>query len=168
MNSIDENDKKILLFLIIGSFVVIFIISLFVSFSPAPKDVDTSFLENSSYETCIDLIPCTKYTLETEQTIEEIAEKYVTTTDTIISANPDIITNEDGFMAIGTELKIPDRVGIYYVVSEGETFQTILEKHGVELNDESTSEILRINGISEENIKPGIRIFLPEGKYIQM
>lgn len=167
MSSIDEDDKKILLWLIIGSFVVVYIISFFISFQPAPKNVDTSFLENAKYETCMDIIPCTTFVVDREQTLEQIAENFATSPDTIISANPDIIPDTTRLISKGVQLKIPDRAGVYYVIVEGDTLQSILEKHGIEFNSERSSEFLRINGIKEENIKAGIRIFLPGGKLAQ-
>lgn len=161
----EEQDRKILLALIIGSFLCFLFLVLQINFAPPARNVDKSFLENGE-GSCIDIVTCKKIVVKYGQDITEIAEEYNISPDTVVSANQDIIKDANSKIVMGDQLRIPDISGVYYTIQTDDTIQLILEKHQIEFTEANQKNFLQTNGLKEENIKEGVRVFVPEGKLI--
>ncbi|MDD4694356.1 MAG: LysM peptidoglycan-binding domain-containing protein, partial [Firmicutes bacterium] len=114
--------------------------------------------------------PCpggTLYTIQAGDTLYSLAQRYNTTVDAIIRANPGIDPNN---LRIGQVICIPratleaesdpDCPGIIYTIRPGDTIYQLAIRYNT-----TVDRILRFNpGIDPNNLKVGQRICIPTGK----
>lgn len=96
-----------------------------------------------------------KYIVQDGDTLWTIARANDITTDTIRWAND--LSDIDNVKP-GTELLIPSSVGVLYTVIGGETIKGIASRYGV-----SAALIESYNNIIDEELKPGMKIMVPDG-----
>jgi len=96
-----------------------------------------------------------KYIVQNGDTLWTIARVNDLTVDTIRWANG--LTDIDNVKP-GDDLLIPSTVGVLYTVKGGETIAGIASRYGV-----SAALIESYNNIIDEEIKPGLKIMIPDG-----
>lgn len=101
----------------------------------------------------------TSYTVQTGDTIGEIAEQYGISVDTVRWAN-DLGTK--GTIKPGDTLVMLPISGVLYTVQKGDTLSGIATKY-----DAHSQEILTYNGlIDAKGIKPGMKLIVPGGEMV--
>lgn len=68
-----------------------------------------------------------KYTVQSGDTVSEIAEQFEVSPDSILWANPKLEDNPD-MLSLGQSLNIPPVSGVLYVVQNGDTVQKIADR----------------------------------------
>ena len=96
------------------------------------------------------------YKIKPGDNLWNISKKTGLSIDTLLTLN-----NLDNvhIISTGTEIRIPNKDGIFYKVSPGETIEDIAKKFNVKPED-----IINVNEFSDESIEEGIDIFIPKGK----
>jgi len=96
------------------------------------------------------------YTLQGGDIIGRIAVMTGLNEDTLISVNN---INNTRLLQIGQALRIPNQDGIYHDIRQGESLESIAEQYRI-----SAEQIVIANEIFSDNITPGLRIFIPDGR----
>ncbi len=96
------------------------------------------------------------YTVQKSDMVGSIAKDHGVTQDAIISLNK---LRNTRTLQIGQTLKIPSINGILYTAKKGDTPETIADKYQVSLE-----KIALVNNITDNNVKPGAVVFLPDAK----
>ncbi len=74
------------------------------------------------------------YTVQSGDTLWGIAAKFELDLDSLRWSNPDLERNPD-VLLVGTELRILPVMGLYHIIAEGDTVETIAPKYGVAETD---------------------------------
>lgn len=110
-------------------------------------------VETPTFETML-------YTVQTGDTIWEIAHRQGINVDTIISANKSV--RRVGSLHVGQKLRIPNQKGVFHEIEKGETLNDISSKYKVKLE-----KIMEANDISKPKIlSAGKEIFIPGAKLL--
>lgn len=100
---------------------------------------------------------CTKYIVQSGDSLNRIANRYGITLDTLLSIN-DI--REGRLIRPRTELLVPNQSGIMHTVSRGESISVIARKY--DGYDVSAEAIMLINGLQPDDIlRIGDKLFIP-------
>jgi murein DD-endopeptidase MepM/ murein hydrolase activator NlpD len=96
------------------------------------------------------------YKIKPGDNLWNIAQKTGLSIDTLLTLN-----NLENVHIIppGTEIRIPNKDGIFYKISPGETIEDIAKKFNVSVED-----IININELTDEAFEEGKDIFIPKGK----
>ncbi len=121
--------------------------------------------QGGSIETVITLDP--KYvginiqyhTVEKNETLESISNKYNVTVDTIRWANPGVLSPFTNYVEPGWELAVPNINGVLYNVRAGQTVADIARETGG--NEFDITEFNEIT--SPNNLTAGEHLFVPDG-----
>jgi murein DD-endopeptidase MepM/ murein hydrolase activator NlpD len=95
------------------------------------------------------------YRVQRGDSLFGLSHKFNISVDTILTANH--LKNAQ-FLKIGTELKIPNKSGIFYSVKKGDNLSNIARKYNVSVN-----KIADINDLSSSVIQVGQSLFIPGG-----
>ena len=87
------------------------------------------------------------------QTISTIAQANNLTADTIVSVNA--IT---GPLAENSVILVPNMDGQFYIVKAGDTLSSIVQQYALSV---SWKALMEINGLTDENLTAGQKIFIP-------
>ncbi len=98
----------------------------------------------------------TVYRVKQGDMVSKIAEAHGVSQDSIISLNK---LRNTRTLQIGMFLKIPSMTGILYTAKKGDTPESIADKYRVSLE-----KIAIVNGITDNEIKAGAVVFLPDAK----
>lgn len=95
----------------------------------APNDNSTLFrapnpVTNAPKRVRLDVV---KYTVQSGDTVSDIADQFDVSADSVLWANPKLEDNPD-MLAIGQVLNIPPVTGVLYTVASGDTVQKIADK----------------------------------------
>lgn len=86
----------------------------------------------------------TKYTVQSGDTVSEIAAQFEVSPDSILWANPRLEDNPD-MLSLGQSLNIPPVSGVLYVVQNGDTLQKIADRFkGKKKSDAMIEDILNL------------------------
>jgi murein DD-endopeptidase MepM/ murein hydrolase activator NlpD len=120
-----------------------------------PEDTEPTVIDATSDAEVKPLI--TTYTVQSGDTISEIAEQFHISVNTIRWAND---LSAKSTIKVGEELVILPFSGIEYTVKKGDTLSGIVVKYNGD-----TKEIMDVNGLEDEkDIKPGDKILIPDGE----
>ncbi len=102
------------------------------------------------------------YTVQVEDTVQGIAEKFKLHPDTIMWANHDL--GENPFLlAVGQELRILPLDGVYHKIKDGDTIESIAKKYRI-----TPEKIVNYepNGLSsaEDALEAGSMLIVPDGE----
>ncbi len=98
----------------------------------------------------------TVYRVRKGDMVSKIAEEHGVSQDSIISLNK---LRNTRTLQIGMLLKIPSITGILYTTKKGDTPESVSDKYRVSLE-----KVALVNGITDNEIQTGARIFLPDAK----
>ncbi len=98
----------------------------------------------------------TVYRVKKGDMVGKIAEEHGVSQDSIISLNK---LRNTRTLQIGMLLKIPSITGILYTTKKGDTPESISDKYRISLE-----KVALVNGITDNEIQVGARIFLPDAK----
>ncbi len=101
------------------------------------------------------------YTVAEGETLDDIASRFNLQPQTIVSVNE---IGDASRILTGTVLKIPDRDGMLYTVSSGDSLSVIAYTHGMGVM--GYVELAEVNGLSSQLIYPGDKLFIP-GKLME-
>jgi len=132
--------------------------------------IDSSLLEYASSEftgmgsgipylqesAIISTVKSFDYQIKEGDTLSEISKHYKIDVGTLISYNR---IEDVRRIWVGANIKIPDIDGLPYIVRNGDSLESIAEKHGIPLNN-----ILDANNLDSEIISIGDRLFIPGAK----
>lgn len=106
-------------------------------------------------------INLTLHRVQSGESLGEIAARYDVNKDTIIWANPDVLSPFDPEVSSGDELQIPEVDGVLYRVEAGDDVEKIARKTG-----SNTFDIVEINQLipPEFEVEKGDSLFIPEGE----
>lgn len=102
-----------------------------------------------------DMVKYQSYTIKEGDSLVSIAQSFGLDVQTIISVNQ--ITSPSSLF-IGSTIQIPDRDGTLYVVRENDTLFSIKTQYGLAISAKTLGDV---NGIREDSLKVGQRIFIP-------
>jgi len=102
-----------------------------------------------------------RYTVGEGETLADIASQFNLQPQTIISVNE--ITDVRRIQS-GMTLNIPDRDGMLYTVSSGDSLSVIAYRHGMGVM--GYVELAEVNGLTSQVIYPGDKLFIP-GKLME-
>ncbi len=97
------------------------------------------------------------YKIKPGDSLWNIAKKTGLNIDTLLSINN---LKNVHIIQPGTEIRIPNKDGIFYKVKPGETIESIAKRFKV-----SAEDIININELSDESLKEGEDIFIPKGRF---
>ena len=81
------------------------------------------------------------YTVQSDDTIFSIAERFGISPESIVWSNPESIRNTPWLIQPGLPLYIPPSNGVYHIVRDGETISTIAATYGVSVENIHVSDI---------------------------
>ena len=123
-----------------------------VSIEPASLEFLEGISEPESFSR-VDLLLFTSYTVQPNDTILNISQRFALNQDTIISVNG--ITNARA-LRIGQVLRIPNQDGLAYNIRKGDTLESIAEKHNT-----SVHAIKAANELFSNKVNYNTAIFIP-------
>lgn len=102
------------------------------------------------------------YTVDTGDSIFEIANRFSIKPETVLWANYDLLNDNPDLISIGMELNIPPVDGVYYEWQEGDTLEAIAARFKAEVED-----ILDWSGnnfdLANPQAEPGQMVLIPGG-----
>ncbi len=102
------------------------------------------------------------YTVDTGDSVFEIALKFKIKPETVLWANYDLLNDNPDLISQGMDLKIPPVDGVYYQWQEGDTVDSVAARF-----DTQRDEILNWPGnnldLTDPEIEPGTWILIPGG-----
>ena len=102
------------------------------------------------------------YTVDTGDSVFEIAHKFNIKPETVLWANYDQLNDNPDLISLGMSLKIPPVDGVYYQWKEGDTIESVAAKF-----DARPQDILNWSGnnldLTNPKIEPGTWILVPGG-----
>lgn len=105
-----------------------------------------------------------KYTVQSGDTLDSIAQTYGVSMDTIRWANPNLISPFTNDIQVGWELSIPEINGVLYTIRDGQSLDEIIALTSVNNNESNRFNIIELNQLSEPYIlTPGTKLFIPDG-----
>ena len=119
----------------------------------ASLDLTTFINLNPNREEKVDHLSLSLYTVRQDDRYSIIAEKFHITLDSLLSVNG---IEKNGIPEEGSELKIPNMSGIFYVVQKGDTLTSISSLYGIDVEN-----IRKINQLYSSVIHIGDKLFLP-------
>ncbi len=93
------------------------------------------------------------YRVQKGDSLFGLSHKFNISVDSILTANN---LRNAHYLKIGTELKIPNKSGIFYTVKKGDNLSTLARKYNVSVN-----EIADINDLPSSVIRIGQSLFIP-------
>jgi len=96
------------------------------------------------------------YKIKPGDSLWNIAKKTGLSIDSLLSLNK---LRNVHIIQPGTEIRIPNKDGVFYKVSPGETIESIAKEFKVPAED-----IIDVNDISEDSLEEGKDIFIPKGR----
>jgi len=109
------------------------------------------------------------HVVESGETLQSIADKYIVTKDTIRWYNPDIISPFSDDIDVGFTLKIPASSegksinGVLYTVKEGESLSDIIAHTSSNNKESNEFNIAEFNELTAPyNLKAGQQLFIPD------
>lgn len=134
------------------------------AFLPAPPVQAVARLSN--LHTIFPTRPGTEarqYTVDTGDSVFEIAAKFNITPETVLWANYDQLKDSPDTISIGMELQIPPVDGVYYQWKEGDTLEQVAAQFKADPED-----ILNWSGnnidLVDPQIEPGTMVMIPGGE----
>ena len=119
--------------------------------------VDTEIAEGESSEVLAkNVLAFISYTVESGDTISEIARKYDRSQDSIISCNN---IERARLLQIGTRLLIPNMNGIMHRITDTDTLEKLSVTYHI-----PEEQIREANSIEEDGSLPDDKVFIPEAK----
>ncbi len=103
-----------------------------------------------------------RYTVDTGDSIFEIANRFSIKPETVLWANYDLLNDNPDLISIGMELNIPPVDGVYYEWKEGDTLEAVAGRFKAEVED-----ILDWSGnnfdLANPQAEPGQMVLIPGG-----
>jgi murein DD-endopeptidase MepM/ murein hydrolase activator NlpD len=114
--------------------------------------VDTSSIDTHKF----DMLTLRDHTIQSNEVLSKIADRYNLRMDTIISVND---LKNPKVLKQGTTLKIPNRNGLMYKVLANDSLDGIAKKYNVTVNS-----LLDSNNLSDVKLEAGSQLFIPEAR----
>lgn len=114
------------------------------------------------------LIQNRTYTVQSNDTLQSIADAYGVTIDTIRWSNPNLISPFSNEIQEGWQLLIPNINGVLYTVKQGQSLEDIIAITSVNNSESNRFNIIELNQLREpDNLRPGMALFIPDGNLIK-
>jgi len=102
------------------------------------------------------------YTVQSGDTVFDIAARFGITPETIMWSNPELEENPD-WLPVGMEVVILPVSGVYHTVKEGDTIEKLAKKYKVDPSAITDYPLNHLEGPPYE-LKPGQKLIIPGGQ----
>ena len=123
------------------------------------KPVIAQNLSISQQSFAKDIVKYQEYQIQEGDTLISIADSFGLSVQTLVAVNQIKSTMD---LWIGSILQIPDRDGTLYIAAEGDTLLSITQQMGLAISPKTLGDV---NGIMEDNLTPGQKLFIPYETY---
>lgn len=124
------------------------------------SSIETVLVENPQFLN----VQTTTHVVQEGETLQEIAEKYNVTTDTIRWASSDVVSPFTDRIEEGWELTVPSINGVLYKVRKGQTLEDIISQASVGNPEANRFNIIEFNALkSPYTLEEGDFLFIPDG-----